>query len=54
MSARSGKALLVNPQPPVRKVLEIVNAADISAVFSSVHELDRYLEAMQRKVVDGE
>src|SRR5436190_10344493 len=29
MAARSGKALLVNPQPPVRKVLEIVNAVNV-------------------------
>ena len=54
MVARGGKALLVNPQPQIKKVLEIVNAADISAVFASVQELDRYLDAMQRKVVEGE
>jgi anti-anti-sigma factor len=54
MTARGGQALLVNPQPQIKKVLEIVNAADISAVFSSVQELDRYLDAMQRKVVEGE
>jgi len=54
MNARSGKALLVNPTPQVRKVLEIVNAADLSAVFASVEELDRYLDTMQRKVIDGE
>jgi len=54
MVARGGKALLVNPQPQIKKVLEIVNAADLSAVFSSVQELDRYLDTMQRKVVEGE
>jgi len=54
MTARSGKTLLINPQPQVKKVFEIVNAADLTAVFSSVQELDRYLDAMQRKVVDGQ
>ena len=54
MASRSGKALLVNPQPQVRKVLEIVNAADIAAVFASIRELDEYLDAMQRKVIEGE
>jgi anti-anti-sigma factor len=54
MAARSGKALLVNPQPQVRKVLEIISAVDITAVFASVQELDRYLDLMQRKVIDGE
>jgi anti-anti-sigma factor len=53
MTARSGKAVLANPQPAVRKVLEIVNAVDLTAVFKSVDELDRYLDTMQRKVIDG-
>jgi anti-anti-sigma factor len=54
MASRSGNALLVNPQPQVRKVLEIVKAVDINAVFASVQELDRYLDSMQRKVIEGE
>jgi anti-anti-sigma factor len=53
MAARSGKALLVNPQPQVKKVLDIVNAADLASVFASTEELDRYLDLMQRRVVDG-
>jgi anti-anti-sigma factor len=53
MAARGGKALLVHPQPPVKKVLEIVNATDLAAVFTSTQELDRYLDAMQRKVSGG-
>jgi anti-anti-sigma factor len=53
MAARSGKALLVNPSPQVKKVLEIVQAVDITAVFSSTEELDRYLDVMQRKVSEG-
>ena len=54
MTARSGKALLVNPRPPVQKVFDIVKAVDLGTVFTSVEELDRYLDAMQRKVTDGE
>lgn len=54
MVARSGKALLVNPRPQVQKVLEIVNAVDLAAVFKSTEELDRYLDTMQRKIVDGD
>jgi anti-anti-sigma factor len=54
MAARGGKALLVNPRPQIQKVLEIIRAADITAVFTSVQELDQYLDTMQRKVVDGE
>ena len=54
MAARSGKAVLVNAQPQVKKVLEIVNAVDVAAVFSSTEELDRYLDMMQRRIVEGE
>ena len=54
MTARSGKAVLANPRPPVQKVLEIVNAVDLTEVFASVEELDRYLDTMQRKVSGAE
>jgi anti-anti-sigma factor len=54
MTAKGGKAIVANPQPQVKKVFDIVNAADLTAVFTSVAELDRYLDTMQRKVVDGE
>ena len=53
MAARGGKAILVNPRPQVQKVLDIVNAVDLTAVFTSTAELDRYLDTMQRKIVDG-
>jgi anti-anti-sigma factor len=54
MAARGGKALLLNPRPQVQKVLDIVNAVDLMAVFNSVQELDKYLDTMQRKVIEGE
>ena len=54
MKARSGEALLVNPQPQVQKVFDIVKAVDVKAVFRNVAELDDYLDAMQRRVTRGE
>lgn len=54
MHARSGKVVLLNPQPPVQKVLDIVKVADLGSVFRSVQELDAYLDAMQKKVAGGE
>jgi anti-anti-sigma factor len=54
MAERGGKIVLLNAQAPVQKVFEIVKAADLAAVFSSVEELDRYLDTMQRKVARGE
>ena len=54
MAERSGRIVLLNAEPPVQKVFEIVKAADLAAVFSSVEKLDRYLDAMQRRVGRGE
>jgi anti-anti-sigma factor len=54
MASRGGQAILVNPRPQVQKVLDIVNAVDLTAVFKSTAELDKYLDTMQRKVVDGQ
>ena len=54
MSARGGKSVLVNPQPQVQKVLEIVKVPELGAVFQSVEELDAYLDAIQKKVTEGE
>lgn len=50
LRARSGKVVVVNPQPPVQKVFDIVKAVDVNEVFKSVAELDAYLDKMQRQV----
>lgn len=49
-----GKVAIVNPQPAVRKVLEIVKAIPEGGIFRSIAELDAYLDEMQRKVREGE
>lgn len=54
MRARNGHTLLLNPQPQVRKVFDIVKAVPVSEVFSSTEELDNYLDRIQRKIVDGD
>ncbi|HKR34903.1 MAG TPA: STAS domain-containing protein [Steroidobacteraceae bacterium] len=51
---RGGKVAVLNPQPPVRKVLDIVKAIPHGSIFKDVAELDDYLDAMQKKVRDGE
>jgi anti-sigma B factor antagonist len=50
--ARGGTLLLVNPQPQVRKVFDIVKAVPVNEVFTSLAELDAYLDTMQRKVIE--
>ena len=54
VAEQSRRLVLMNAQPQVQKVLDIIKAVDLAAVFGSVEELDRYLDAMQRRVVDGQ
>ena len=53
MADRSGKTVLVNARPQVQKVFEIVRVGDLAAIFTSIEELDEYLDAMQQKIIDG-
>jgi anti-anti-sigma factor len=54
LAKRAGRIVLVNAQPQIKKVFDIVKAADLGVVFTSIQELDRYLDTMQRKVIEGE
>ena len=54
LAARAGKVLLVNPQPQIQKVFDLVKAVPLNEIFTSVAEADAYLDAMQRKVVEGD
>lgn len=50
MNDRGGRTLLLNPQPQVKKVFDIVKAVPVKEVFASIHELDQYLDHIQRTV----
>lgn len=54
MDGRDGKFLLVNLQPQIKKVFDIMKALDGMNVFKSEDEMDEYLTAMQNKILDGE
>ena len=54
LAARAGKGLVVNPQPQIQKVFDLVKAVPLNEIFTSVAEADAYLDAMQRKVVEGD
>jgi anti-anti-sigma factor len=54
LAARGGKVLVLNPQPQIQKVFDIVKAVPVSDVFRSTAELDAYLDKMQRKVIAGD
>jgi anti-anti-sigma regulatory factor len=54
MDSHEGKFMLLNLQPQVRKVFDIIKALDGMNVFKSQEEMDEYLTAMQNKVLDGD
>jgi len=54
MDNNGGKFLLVNLQPQIKKVFEIIKALDGMSVFKDQEEMDEYLTAMQNKVKDGD
>ena len=54
MDEHHGKFLLLNLQPQVRKVFDIIKALDGMNVFKSQEEMDEYLTAMQNKVLDDD
>jgi anti-anti-sigma factor len=54
MDSHNGKFMLLNLQPQVRKVFDIIKALDGMNVFKSQEEMDDYLTAMQNKVLDGD
>jgi anti-anti-sigma factor len=47
-----GTVAILNPQPGVRKVLDIVKAIPAKGIFASVVELDEYLDAIQKQIRD--
>ena len=49
---RGGNIVLLNLKPHIKKVFDIINALPSEQVFSSVEEMDRYLDRMQRKVTE--
>lgn len=48
-----GQTLLLDPQPQVRKVFDIVKAVPVSEVFTSTTELDAYLDRIQQQITRG-
>lgn len=46
---RQGKILLVNLQPQIREVFDIIRALPEQEIFKSVAELDSYLDARQQQ-----
>lgn len=54
MKAYNGRVILLNLQPQIQKVFDIIKALPSKQVFSSMGELDDYLDRMQRQVTGQE
>lgn len=53
LKKNNSKVILLNLQPQIKKVFEVINALPTMQVFSSTAEMDQYLDQVQRKVVGG-
>lgn len=51
MKNHNGQVLLVNLQPQIEKVFEIIKALPDQRIFKDLEELDRYLDKMQKSVL---
>lgn len=51
LAQHRGQLLIVNPQPQVQKVFEVVKALPRESVFASQAELDQYLDGIQRRAL---
>jgi len=54
LKSRQGKIILINLQPQVQRVFEIIKALDGMNIFKDRKEMDAYLADMQQQVLDGE
>ena len=50
----NGRAGVMNLQPQIRKVFDIVKAMPDVPIFENDVEMDEYLDAMQRQVLNGD
>jgi anti-anti-sigma factor len=53
LGAQGGGVLMVNAQPQIMKVFEIIKALPGMIVFRSDAEMDQYLGAIQRRILTG-
>lgn len=51
---QGGRAGVMNMQPQIRKVFDIVKAMPDVPIFQNDAEMDDYLSAMQQKILDGD
>ena len=51
MKPRGGRVVLINLQPHIKEVFDIINALPAQRIFVNRQELDNYLDSMQSRCV---
>lgn len=51
---RQGRIMLINLQPQIQRVFDIIKAMDGMNIFKDREEMDAYLAEMQQQVLDGD
>ena len=54
LKERGGQASFMNMQPQIQEVFAIMKALPGVSIFESVEEMDRYLAARQRAILEGQ
>ncbi len=54
LKSMDGELGILNMQPQIEKVFAIIKALPSLQVYGSIAELDAYLKAIQKKVVEGD
>jgi anti-anti-sigma factor len=54
LAPHEGKLLIVHPQTQIQKVIELAQAVPMDDIFESTADADAYLDAMQRRILDGD
>ncbi len=50
LAASGGKLVFMHLQPQIKKVFEIIEALPAMRVFKDIHEMDAYLDRIQKKI----
>ncbi len=52
LKEHGGKVVLLNLQPQIRKVFDIIKVLPSEQIFESIEEMDNYLDCMQKKTME--
>ena len=52
LEKNNGDLYLLHMKPQINKVFYIINALPMMKVFTSIQELDEYLDTMQKKIIN--